>query len=68
MKSRIFIIAPSSTAPDEDTMHIVARTTYKHSLRDIYIGDLYKEIAVTDNLNQAVKIARKHGSKRPTII
>jgi len=69
MKSRIFIIGPTEDGKDVgDTLHIVAKTTDKDSLLDIYQTDRYEEIFRTGNVKEAIRVAKKSGAKRPTII
>ena len=65
---RVFIIAPMGNY-DEDVLHIVAKTKNNHnSYMDIYIGDDYEEIFTTDNLKDAIKVAKKNGAKRPYVL
>jgi hypothetical protein len=69
MKHRIFIIGPTEDGKDlGDTLYIVAKTTHRDSLLDIYQTDRYQEIFRTGNVNQAIQAAKKEGAKRPTII
>ena len=62
---RIFIVAPQY---DEDTVHVVCKTLDKDNLWDIYQTDRYLEIARVDNMKDAVRIAKKHGAKKPKVI
>jgi len=62
---RIFIVAPNY---DGDTLHQVCETKKRGRLLDIYQLDHYEEIDSTDNLKDAISIAKKHGAKRPSII
>lgn len=65
MKNRIFIVAPLYNG---DILHIVCKTKDKDRLLDIYETDRYEKIYSTDNMKEAVTIAKKHGAKRPAII
>ena len=67
MKKRIFIIGPNGSN-DEDTLHIVARTTSRDSFLDIYQTDRYEEVSRVGNLGRAVGIAKRLGAKRVTVI
>lgn len=63
--NRIFIVGPNY---DGDTLHIVCKTNKRNSLFDIYMADDYEEIDSTGDLASAIKIAKKNGAKRPSII
>lgn len=66
MKNRIFIVgAPNYNS---DTLHVVCKTSDKDRLLDIYQTDRYEEIGRTGGMESAVRIAKKHGAKRPTVI
>lgn len=67
MKNRVFIVAPSEQN-DEDTLHHICSTRHKGSLWDIYQLDRYEVIESTDNIRDAIRVAKSHGSKRPSII
>ena len=63
---RVFIIGPGQH--DEDTLHVVASTNQRDSLFDIYQTDRYEEIDRVGDLKSAIRIAKRHGAKRPTVI
>ena len=65
MKKRIFIIGP---AYDTDTLYIIASTTHKDALLNIYQADRYEEIGSATSYKKAEAIAKRHGAKRPTTI
>ena len=67
--NRIFIIAPTDIGEAEgDTLHIVCKTKSHDSFFNIYQGDTYEEIDRTGGLKSAIKIAKKHGAKKPYIL
>jgi len=69
MKNRIFIVAPTMEGEDlGDTLHIVCKTSDKGALLPIYHADKYEEIDRTGDIESAVRIAKKHGAKRPSVI
>lgn len=69
MKSRIFIIGPTESGVYyDDTLHTVARHFTHKDLDVVYGCDLYTELASFGDKTSAIRYAKKHGAKRPTVI
>lgn len=69
MKKRIFIVAPTEIGKSYgDTLHQICKTSSNKSLDNIYMEDLYEVVNQTDNKKDAIKIAKRMGCKKPSII
>jgi hypothetical protein len=66
-RPRWFIIGPTG-GEESDTLYIVATHTTHKFLIDVYQLDLYVEQYRTGSVEDAIRYAKKHGAKRPTII
>lgn len=62
---RIFIIAP---CVDYDNVYHVCEANSRDPFSQIYDEDRYKVIGSRLKLDMAIKLAKRHGAKRPTVI
>ena len=67
-RPRWFIIGPSYTSNNADDLYIVATHNTHRFLIEVYQLDLYVEKYHTNTAEDAIRYAKKHGAKRPTII
>jgi len=67
MKKRIFIVTPNGENTD-DHRHDICTTSSRMGFLDVYGADLYEVVGIRQSLKAAIRLAGKHGSKRPAVI